>query len=578
VTINNVNDTPDAVDDNATVAEDSTNNTINVVANDTDADNLTPPANADLTVIAVTQGAHGSVTFTPTGVSYTPNANYFGSDSFTYTISDNETNDAGHTDTATVNVTINNVNDTPDAVDDNATVAEDSTNNTINVVANDTDADNLTPPFNTGLTVIAVTQGAHGTVTITGGGVSYTPASNYFGPDTFTYTISDDSSNTAGHTDTATVHVTVTNVNDAPVMNTLTIAPGAINENDSAVVNGSFSDADGIDAHTVVISWGDGSPNTTLNLAAGVLTFTANHQYKDDNPTNTAADVNTVTATVCDGGADGNTSTDSDDACANQNTTITVNNLAPSISSANGPAMPQPAGSTITVTANFTDVGTQDTHLCSVNWDDGSTTNGTVAEVNGSGTCTASHTYASPGVYSVVVTITDDDTGSASRPIDLQFIVVFDPNAGFVTGGGWIMSPLGACQLTPGCATATGKANFGFVSKYKKGSTTPDGQTEFQFQAGDINFHSSAYDAGSLVVSGYKAQYRGTGDINGVPGYKFVLTAYDGNVNGGGGVDKFRMKITRNGTVVYDNRLGASDDIDLADPLAISGGSIVIHK
>ena len=80
------------------------------------------------------------------------------------------------------------------------------------------------------------------------------------------------------------------------------------------------------------------------------------------------------------------------------------------------------------------------------------------------------------------------------------------------------MSPAGACQLTPGCATATGKANFGFVSKYKKGSNTPDGQTEFQFQAGDINFHSSAYDIGSLVVSGYKAQYKGTGEINGVPG------------------------------------------------------------
>src|SRR5919205_209165 len=66
---------------------------------------MTPPANAGLTVIAVTQGTHGSVTFTPSGVSYTPNANYFGSDSFTYTISDDGSSDAGHTDTATVNDT-----------------------------------------------------------------------------------------------------------------------------------------------------------------------------------------------------------------------------------------------------------------------------------------------------------------------------------------------------------------------------------------------------------------------------------------------------------------------------------------
>ena len=374
------------------------------------------------------------------------------------------------------------------------------------------------------------------------------------------------------------MNVTVTNVNDPPIINAVTIAPGVINENDSAVLNGSFSDADGGDPHTVVISWGDGSPNTTLNLAGGVLTFTASHQYKDDNPTNTASDVNTVMVNVCDGGQDGNPATSGDNACANQNTTITVRNVAPVITTANGPTTPQPAGSSVTVTANFTDVGTQDTHGCSVNWDDGTTSNGTVTEVNGSGTCTASHTYTTPGVYSIVVTVTDDDTGSTSRHIDCNSLLSSIPSAGFVTGGGWIMSPAGACQLTPGCATATGKANFGFVSKYKKGSNTPDGQTEFQFQAGDINFHSSAYDLGSLVVSGYKAQYRGTGDINGVSGYKFVLTAYDGDVNGGGGIDKFRMKITKNGVVVYDNRVGASDDIDLANPLAISGGSIVIHK
>ena len=281
---------------------------------------------------------------------------------------------------------------------------------------------------------------------------------------------------------------------------------------------------------------------------------------------------------VWDGGQDGNEATAADNTCASQSTAITVRNLAPAISSANGDVTPQSVGSSTSVTANFTDAGTQDTHGCSVNWDDGTTSTGTVIESNGSGTCAASHTYATPGVYSVVVTITDDDTGSTSSAIESQFIVVFDPSAGFVIGGGWIMSPAGACQLTVACATATGRANFGFVSKYRKGFNTPDGQTEFQFQAGEINFHSSAYDYGSLVVSGYKAQYRGSGEVNGVPGYKFVLTAYDGNINGGGGVDKFRIKLTKDGIVVYDNKIGTSDDIDLADPTSISGGSIVINK
>lgn len=59
----------------------------------------------------------------------------------------------------------------------------------------------------------------------------------------------------------------------------------------------------------------------------------------------------------------------------------------------------------------------------------------------------------------------------------------------------------------------TGRANFGFVSKYKMGKTTPIGTTEFQFKAGDINFHSDTYEW--LVIAGAKAMYKGVGTING---------------------------------------------------------------
>src|SRR5262249_40660096 len=77
-------------------------NNINVLANDTDPDNVAPTAaNAGLSVTAVTQGAHGTVAFTATGVTYTPNANFAGTDSFTYTISDGTASD-----TATVLVTV----------------------------------------------------------------------------------------------------------------------------------------------------------------------------------------------------------------------------------------------------------------------------------------------------------------------------------------------------------------------------------------------------------------------------------------------------------------------------------------
>lgn len=110
----------------------------------------------------------------------------------------------------------------------------------------------------------------------------------------------------------------------------------------------------------------------------------------------------------------------------------------------------------------------------------------------------------------------------------------------------------------------------------------PAGETEFQFQAGNLNFHSDSYQW--LVVSGScKAQYKGTGTVNGVSGYSFLLTAYDaqagsGGSCGGSNVDRFRIKITLGSAVVYDNVRGGSDDIDSANPMAISGGSIVIHK
>jgi hypothetical protein len=151
-------------------------------------------------------------------------------------------------------------------------------------------------------------------------------------------------------------------------------------------------------------------------------------------------------------------------------------------------------------------------------------------------------------------------------------VVVYDPSAGFVTGGGWITSPPGAYAADP---SLTGKANFGFVSKYKKGQSAPDGETEFQFQAGNLNFHSASYDW--LVISGSRAQFKGSGTINNAGTYGFLLSSVDGQINGGGGIDKLRMKITdkTTGAVVYDSQLGAADSS--AASTAIGGGSIVIH-
>ena len=103
------------------------------------------------------------------------------------------------------------------------------------------------------------------------------------------------------------------------------------------------------------------------------------------------------------------------------------------------------------------------------------------------------------------------------------------------------------------------------------------GQTEFQFKAGGLNFHSSSYDW--LVVAGANAKYKGVGTINGSGNYGFMLTATDEKLTPSTDVDLFRIKIWDKDAgdgVVYDNKMGAGDDS--YDGTSISGGNIVVHK
>ncbi len=194
-----------------------------------------------------------------------------------------------------------------------------------------------------------------------------------------------------------------------------------------------------------------------------------------------------------------------------------------------------------------------------------------MTETDGSGSVSGNYAYTTPGVYTVKLTVTDNLDAFGESVF--QYIVVYDPEGGFVTGGGWIQSPAGAYTADP---DLTGKANFGFVAKYKKGADVPTGNTQFRFKAGNLNFHSTSYQW--LVVAGPQAKFKGEGTINSGGAYGFMLTARDGQVSGGGGVDRFRIKIWDKATeeVVYDNQMGDADDGDASD--AIEGGSIVIHK
>jgi hypothetical protein len=214
-------------------------------------------------------------------------------------------------------------------------------------------------------------------------------------------------------------------------------------------------------------------------------------------------------------------------------------------------------------------------------WDDGTTCDTSLPESPCSlvepspltpGQVIGYHAYTDAGIYTVQLIIIDG-SGNTAQAL-YRFIVVYDLAAGegFVTGGGWIWSEALWCDPSY-CGGAEGKANFGFVSRYKKGANAPTGTTEFNFSAGGLNFHSDAYDWLVVNQAGTNAQFKGAGTINGegVPGgelYNFMIWAQDQDPDD----DAFRIKIWYeeggNEVIVYDNGF---DQI-------LGGGSIVIHQ
>src|SRR5207247_750135 len=179
ITVNTVNDAPVAVNDSYSTNE----NTEETTAAPGALDNDTDVESAALTAILVSGPAHGTLTLNANGsFTYTPAANYNGSDSFTY-----QANDAvASSNVATVAITVNGVNDAPVAVNDSYSTNEDTTLTVTagsGVLGNDTDVDG------DALTAILVSGPSHGTLTLhANGGFSYTPAANYNGPDSFRYT------------------------------------------------------------------------------------------------------------------------------------------------------------------------------------------------------------------------------------------------------------------------------------------------------------------------------------------------------------------------------------------------------
>ncbi|MGB0384154.1 MAG: Ig-like domain-containing protein [Ardenticatenaceae bacterium] len=265
ITVRNVNDDPDAKNDSQTVNEDSADNTIDVLAND----DIAPDSGESLIITAVgTPDQGGSVTNNDSDITYTPAADFFGTEVFTYTISDGN----GGSDSATVTITVENVNDAPTANDDSATLNEDSANNTIDVLANDA----IAPDSGETLIISAVgTPDQGGSVTNNGTDITYTPAANFFGSESFSYTISDGN----GGTDSATVTITVNSVNDAPTADDDTFGVPENSPAGTIVGRVSATDEDGDSLAYAITAGAEGK--FAINASTGQISLTTPLNFED---------------------------------------------------------------------------------------------------------------------------------------------------------------------------------------------------------------------------------------------------------------------------------------------------------
>jgi hypothetical protein len=374
-----------------------------------------------------------------------------------------------------------------------------------------------------------------------------------------------------------------TTIYDGPRANTVTIT--ATNGN-GVVING----GPGSSTDNYIIDMGNLLAPVTINSTAGtcmatinappgsnVLTLTSTQLTGDGETINFNLGTTITNLSVVGGGTNNQLVVQ-----GSPPGPVTAKNIAPTVGGITAPLDPVAINTAITAGAGFTNLdGSSQTAVW--NWGDGTTSTGSVSQAGTSGAVSGGHTYATDGVFTI--TLTMKDPSGASGTSVFQYEVIYNPNGGFVTGGGWITSPAGAYVANP---SLTGKAHFGFNSGYKPGRSVPSGDTEFQFEVANFDFKSTAYDWLTILNNKNMAQYQGNGTINGAGNYNFVLTSVDGDLSGGTDPDTFRIRIWdpnvnpsgMTSNYVYDNYVNAPPGSLYNDPTGtpLGGGEIVIHK
>ena len=300
----------------------------------------------------------------------------------------------------------------------------------------------------------------------------------------------------------------------------------------------SATDGDG-DALTYAWDFGDGSTGSGASLPTS-------HTYADNGTYD-------IMLAVDDGKGGVDTA----------RTSVAISNVAPRIGSfsvASTPMMLKTGGVSLVVNGTFTDPGSLDTHTASIDCGVGVAVQSDAPDGSAKGSCT----FESAGMYSVQLTVSDDDGGSDTKRATGKVVVV-DPNAGWITGGGWINTPADAYSAAPSVA---GKLAFNVLARYE--GETPVGSVDFKLSAAKLDFRSTS--VAWLMVSGGGATLEGQGKLNGAGDYGFSLTVSDGNA------DAARIRVWKqsSGALVFDSQPGAPVDADALTRLG--GGSVQIHS
>lgn len=533
ITVTPVNDPPIANAQSVSLPEDGST-LITLTGSDVDGNALT--------FSVVTSPTHGTLTGTAPNLTYTPSLNYNGGDTFTFRVNDGTVNSAN----AAVTITVTPVNDAPVANNQSTTLAED-TPKAITLTASDVDGDPLTYSI--------VTPPAHGTLTGAAPNVTYTPAANYNGNDSFTFKANDgtDDSNNG------TVSITVTPVNDPPVANAQSVS---LPEDGSLGIMLTGSDVDG-DALTFAVvtppahgTLSGSAPNLTYSPAANYngtdsFTFRANDGTVNSisatisitvTPVNDAPVANSQSASLAEDGTKAITLTGSD--VDGDPLTFTV--VAPPL---NGSLSGTAPNLTYTPAANFNG---NDSFTFKVN-------DGTVDSNNGTVTITVTPVNDAPVANAQTVTLPEDGsaavtlTGSDIEGSTLTYSIVVLPAHGTLTGtapnliytpvanynggdsftfrvnDGTLNSPVAAVTIT------VTPVNDPPVANNKSVTLAEDGVKAITLTATDVDGDPLTYTVltvpahGALTGTAPNLTYTPAANYNGLDNFTFRVN--DGTVN-----------------------------------------------